>query len=165
MCRRNELVSFYKYGFHKGFYNDGDDPTKALYHIKYTDFFEPHEDVYFPFDDAHDLLCGSCHHFALSLKAVLNYDPYIIEGIDKADFHAFCKAYKNSQCYYIDARGATTSFDEFMAIARNFVTGEYIIRPIDVNDIAKWKKGFCYEDEAYAFAEAFIKEYRECYEI
>ena len=165
MCRRNNLVSFYKYGFHKGFYNDGDDPTRTLASIKYYDFFEYPDDEEFPYYSAEQLLRGSCNHFALSLKKVFDYTPYIIEGINKVSFHAFCQIYKNKKWYYVDARGITNSFDEFMSVAKEFVSSEYVIRPINDTDISEWEEASRYDDEAYAFAEAIIKKYRECYEI
>ena len=165
MSGRSELVSFGHYGQHKGFYNDGDDPKKVLSEINYTDFFDDPNDKEFPYDDASYLLCGSCNHFALSLKKIFNYNPYIIEGINKVCFHAFCQVYKHRKWYYIDARGITDSFDEFMSVAKEFVSSEYVIRPVDDTDISKWEEDSQYDDEAYAFAEAVIEKYRECYEI
>ena len=165
MNHRKEFRSFNRYEYHKGFYNDDDDPTEALSKIKYTDFFDEPEDEDFPFYCAYELLCGSCNHFALSLQKVLNYTPYIIESKKLKGFHAFCQVYKRGRWYYIDARGATTSFNEFMDIAKQFVSDEYVIRPIDDNDIAKWEEDPYYEEEAYKFAEAVIESYKECYEI
>ena len=165
MSYREELRSFNRYEYHKGFYNDGDDPTKILNEIKYTDFFDDPNDKEFPLDCAYHLLCGSCNHFAISLQRMLNYTPYIIESPKSAGFHAFCQVYKRGKWFYIDARGATTSFDEFMDIAKKFVFNEYIIRPLNDNDIAYWEEHHYYDDEAYKFAEAVIKKYKECYEI
>ena len=49
-----------------------------------------------------------------------------------------------------------------MDIAKKFVTDEYIIRPVDSNDIDEWK-GDSYSEEGCAFAEAVINKYKECY--
>lgn len=167
MDRKGDLISFSSYGWHKGFYNvdDVDDITDALLRIKYTDFFECPEDDEFPYDSAHSLLCGSCNHFAVALKNVLGYTPYIIEETDKKGFHAFCQVYKNGRLYYVDARGVTSSFDEFMVVAQEFVRGEYTIREATQDVIEEWESGSEYNDEAYAFAEAVIKEYIECYTV
>ena len=99
MDRKGDLISFSSYGWHKGFYtvDDVDDITDALLRIRYTDFFEYPEDDEFPYDSAHSLLCGSCNHFAVALKNVLGYTPYIIEETDKKGFHAFCQVYKNGK--------------------------------------------------------------------
>lgn len=162
MHNRGTLCRFNRYECHKGFYNDGN-PEDALLQIKYSDFFELPEDDEFPYDTANPLLCGSCHIFALSLKNMLSYNPYIIEGISKRGFHAFCQIRKSTEIYYVDARGITSSFDEFMDVAKTFVTDEYVIRPVNQNDISRWEQDSNYDAEAYAFAEAIITEYKECY--
>ena len=73
--------------------------------------------------------------------------------------------FKNGNWYYIDARGVTSSFDEFMSVAKRFVTDEYTIRPIIPKDIEEWEIGSEYNEEAYAFAEVIIKKYRDCYTL
>ena len=167
MDRKGDLISFSSYGWHKGFYNvdDVDDITDALLKIRYTDFFEYPDDDEFPYDSAHSLLRDSCNRFAVALKNVLGYTPYIIEETDKKGFHAFCQVYKNGRLYYVDARGVTSSFDEFMVVAREFVRGEYTIREATQDVIEEWESGSEYNDEAYAFAEVVIKEYIECYTV
>ena len=116
ITKKEDLISFKQYGWHKGFYHD-DNITESLGKIKYTDFFDYPDDDDFPYYSASSLLCGSCNHFALSLKNVFKYTPYIIEGNYSKGFHAFCQLYKAGTWYYIDARGITSSFDEFMKIA------------------------------------------------
>lgn len=164
MSNKEAICTFSRFEYHKGFYNDGD-PIKSLLDINYTDFFEFPDDDDFPYTTAYELLCGSCHHFALSLKKALNYNPYIIEGIDEKSFHAFCQIYRNGKWRYVDARGITSSFNEFMDIAKRFVGDEYIIRPVNSNDIDEWERDSNYNAEAYAFAEAVIKKFKECYTL
>lgn len=164
MTSKKELRSFSYYGWHKGFYRD-EDPENSLSSIKYTDFYDEFEDEEFPYYSAHQLLCGSCHLFAISLQKIFNYTPYLIQGNNKRGFHAFCQVFKNGNWYYVDARGVTSSFDEFMSIAKRFVTDEYTIRPIIHKDIEEWESGSEYNEEAYAFAEAIIQEYRDCYTL
>lgn len=164
MKERSEFYSMSCYGWHKGFYND-DDFEKTLFNIDYRDFGEiPEDDDMFPYDSAHQLLCGACNLFALTLQKVFNYNAYIIEQKDRRGFHAFCQIYKNKKWYYIDARGITTSFDEFMDIAKRFVSDEFIIRPVNSSDIDEWEDDDYYE-EACAFAEAVIEKYKECYTL
>ena len=164
MDRTGNLISFENFGWHKGFYNT-DDITAALCKISYTDFFEYPKDDEFPYDSAHSLLRGSCNHFAVALKNVLGYTPYIIETIDKRSFHAFCQVPRNGRLYYVDARGVTSSFDEFMVVAREFVRGEYTISQVTSEIIEVWERDSKYNEEAYAFAEAMIREYIECYAV
>lgn len=62
LTRKEELVSFSRFGWHKGFYQDAD-ITKAMCKIRYTDFFEYPDDDEFPYDSAHALLRGSLQSF------------------------------------------------------------------------------------------------------
>lgn len=163
MAERKDLISHQRYGCHKGFYNDKDF-VKTLRSIGYGDFFDYPQDDEFPYDSAEDLLRGSCNHFVLGLKNVLGYTPYIIQGNNKVSFHAFCQIYKNREWYYIDARGITTSFDEFMEVAQEFVTDSYTIRAVNEQDIEEWKADDYFE-EALSFAEAVIEKYIECYTL
>ena len=94
------MISVESYGWHKGFYNDKNF-SDSLRNIRYDDFFEYPDDLEFPYDSAHELLRGSCHHFALSLNKMLGYSAYIIEGNNKRGFHAFCQIYKNNQAFFI----------------------------------------------------------------
>ena len=162
MLSRDDMISVESYGWHKGFYNDNNF-SDSLRRISYGDFFEYPDDLEFPYDSAHELLRGSCHHFALSLNKVLGYSAYIIEGNNKRSFHAFCQIYKNNQCFYVDARGITSSFDEFMLVASEFVNDEYTIRAIESEDIEEWKNASNYHNEALVFAEAVIGKFKECY--
>lgn len=164
MSIRQEFRSFGYYGWHKGFYNDKD-ITESLISISYSDFFVEPDDDEFPYDSAYPLLHGSCHHFALSLQKLLNYNAYIIEGNNKKGFHAFCQVYRNNKWYYVDARGITSSFDEFMGVAKEFVSDEYTIRPVSDDDIREWETDSDYDKEAYEFAEAVIRKFEECYTL
>lgn len=163
MANTERMITFERYEEHKGFYNCAEG-EKALCNIMYSDFFEyPEEDDDFPYSSAHELLCGSCNHFAMSLSKIFNYNPYIIEGNNKRGFHVFCQIHKKGRWYYVDARGITSSFDEFMDVAKMFVTDEYTIRPVTSSDIEEWENYSDYNKEAYAFAEAVIKKYENCY--
>lgn len=164
MTNNKDLIYFKCYGWHKGFYND-EDITKSLCNISYTDFFEYPDDDEFPYDSAHSLLRGSCNHFAVALQKVLGYTPYIIEGKECNSFHAFCQVYRKRTWYYVDARGITSSFDEFMSVASEFVSGVYTIKEATVDVIRSLENGVNYNKEAYAFAEAVINKYRECYTL
>ncbi len=77
----------------------------------------------------------------------------------------FCQVYRCGIWYYIDARGITTCFDEFLQIAKRFVKDEFTIRRLTSDDIDKWENECDYNQEAYAFAEAVIEKYKECYKL
>lgn len=164
MIDKKEFRSFNRFGWHKGFYSD-EDPEASLSEIKYTDFYGIPEDEEFPYYSARELLCGSCNHFVVLLQKIFNYTPYIVEGRNERGFHAFCQVYKNWKWYYVDARGITSDFNEFMEIAKRFVTDEYIVRPVMPKDIEEWESDSAYNKEAYAFAEAVIEKYKEYYTL
>lgn len=164
MPQKKDLISFGRCGLHKGFYHDKD-IMKSLSHIRYTDYFEYPDDEYFPYDSAAVLLKGSCNHFAVSLHKILGYNPYIIKGKNNKGFHAFCQIYRSGIFYYVDARGITTSFDEFMTVASEFVSDEFTINPVTEKDIEEWETNSEYDEEAYAFAEEVIKEYIDYYTL
>ena len=164
MNNKEQFVSFSHYGSHKGFYRE-DDLSSALFNIHYEDFFEAPDDEDFPYYSAHELLRGSCHHFVLGLQKIFGYTPYIIEGNNNVGFHAFSQIYKNKKWFYIDARGITTSFDDFMEVAREFVSDEYTIRRLDEQEKEELIKDDMYFEEAQAFAVAVIKKYKEYYTL
>ena len=162
MSYRGEFCTNNRNEYHKGFYRD-DNPVKVLGETYYSDFFELPDDIEFPYDTARSLLCGSCHLFALSLGKAFGYTQYIIEGISGGGFHSFCQICRYKRWFYVDARGITSDFGEFMDEAKTFVSGEYIIRQVTSEDIKDWENEERYLEEALAFAEAIIQKYKECY--
>lgn len=144
MSERGKLVSFGNYEWHKGFYND-ENYTDTLIKIRYSDFFVELDNDEFPYDSAYVLLNGSCNHFAVSLGKIYGYNVYVIQQIDKKGFHAFCQIYQRGQWYYVDARGITSSFDEFIKGVRTFVGDEFTIRLMSDKDLLDTEKSFCYE--------------------
>lgn len=161
---REKLLPISVREWHKGFYND-DNYLDSLSNIRYSDFFEEPDDDEFPYYSADVLLKGSCNHFAVALREIYNYNVYVIQQTAKAGFHAFCQLYDNGQWYYIDARGITSSFDEFINGVRIFVGGEFTIRQMSSEDLENWEKDFNYNDEAYTFSKAIINKYSYCYTL
>lgn len=164
MSNKKIFCRFNNCEMHKGFYNEGN-PTNELSKIYYEHYFEYPDDEEFPCDTACTLLCGYCHLFALTLQEILGYTPYVIEGNNKKSFHAFCQAYRNGKWYYIDARGITSSFDEFLSGITTFVTDEYTIRILEDKDIEEREKDSKYDEEAKAFAKTIIETNKECYTL
>jgi len=52
-----------------------------------------------------------------------------------------------------------------MTVAGMFAPNEIIIRLITSDDVNNWETEDNYNKEAYAFAEAVISEYKECYTL
>lgn len=102
----------------------------------------------------------------MKVEEILGYEAFIIEERERPRFHAFCQAYLNGKKAYIDARGVTTSFDEFMEVAGEFVKGPFVIRRINEKDIIKWQSSSDNSHEEHlALAEKVINDNIECYKI
>ena len=166
MDPKEQFISCQQIGWHKGFYHDKN-LIDALGKVHFEDFLEVPDDDEFPYCTAHELLRGSCHIFSLGLQKVFGYTPYIIEGKNKRSFHSFCQIYNSQKhiWYYIDARGVTTSFDEFMDVAKEFVSDEYTIRQMNEEDIKELKKDDNNYEIALDFAVAVIERYKEYYTV
>ena len=166
MGLKEKFISCQHIGWHKGFYHD-ENLIDALGKVHFEDFLEVPDDDEFPYCTANQLLRGSCHIFSLALEKVFGYTPYIIEGKNQKSFHSFCQSYNPQKhiWYYIDARGVTTSFDEFMDVAREFVSDEYTIRKMNEEDIMELKKDDNYYEIALNFAVAVIEKYKEYYKV
>lgn len=153
ITKKEDLISFKQYGWHKGFYHD-DSITESLSKIKYTEFFDYPDNDDFPYDSAFNLLYGSCNHFALSLKNVFKYTPYIIEGNYNKSFHAFCQIYKTGTWYYIDARGITLLAQETkgkqISWEHTSLIGEFYLNPNTIFDGTNYSSD-ALEDSQYVF--------------
>ena len=103
----------------------------------------------------------------MKVEAILGYRAFIIEACDGKGQHVFCQATLNGKNAFIDARGVTTSFDEFMEVAAEFVKGPFVIRLIDKDDAAEWQRNSDTNshEEYLALAEAVIKANIECYKL
>lgn len=150
---------------HKGFYCDNNNCAN-LKEIDYDGHLTLIDDDEEHLTSADCLLWGSCQAFALKVEEILGYEAFIIEERERPRFHAFCQAYLNGKKAYIDARGVTTSFDEFMEVAGEFVKGPFVIRRINEKDIIKWQSSSDNSHEEHlALAEKVINDNIECYKI
>lgn len=151
--------------FHTGFYNKKD-ITKALRSIAAGDFEELREiktDEECPYTDASNFLCGSCTLFALALHNRFDYVVYEIVRKGNSLAHAFCQADYGDKKIYIDVRGITSDFTEFMTGILLPPNEEYCIQKRDTEqDILCPEK---YDDFGYAFAEAVINRNPEFYTL
>ena len=149
---------------HTGFYKSSN-VEKALSEIKYEDILDkPLKEGNITWD-AWVLLNGYCNIFAAELSKEMKYNAYIIEQTNKKGFHVFCQVYKDNNWYYIDVRGATSDFNEFINGIRLFIKSEFIIRKVTDYDIIAWEDGIEDINITREFALAMIKKYRNYYMI
>ena len=164
---RSKYCSVHRAEIHKGFYCDDNDFANLI-EIDYEGHLPQIDDGEEHLTSAGCLLRGSCQAFALKVEEILGYKPFIIESHNGKGHHVFCQAtLLNGKNAFIDARGVTTSFDEFMEVAAEFVEGPFVIRRVDKNDKAEWQRSSDTNShkEHLALAEAVIKENIECYEL
>ena len=118
--------------------------------INYSDALVEDIDSDFILDDADIFRQGVCQLFAFALNQKYGYTAYILEVGN--GFHIFCKSSDKSE--YIDVRGKTKSFEEFvygseLAYTDIDISKEYVFSDEDFN-------GEHY-DIGLAFAQAIIE--------
>lgn len=105
--------------FHTGYYNKAEnlsyDSMKQCLELTKFEGIEDNgaHEYPCPYDGAHDFLQGSCQLFSLALHKKFGYEAFEIQG--KNGVYYFCRSTHNGQPIYIDIRGATTDFNEFLA--------------------------------------------------
>lgn len=163
---RSKYCSVHRTEIHKGFYCDDNDFANLLEidfdgHLNQIDDGEEH------LTSAECLLRGSCQAFALKVEEILGYKAFIIRECGGKGHHVFCQATIDGKNAFIDARGVTTSFDEFMEVAAEFVQGPFEIRRVNENDIAEWQRNSDTNshEEHLALAKEVINANIDCYEL
>ena len=68
-----------------------------------------------PYDNAVDLLHGSCNLFATVLNQLYDYDVFEIIDVDGKTVHWYASKHYKGVNIYIDVRGATSDFDKFIS--------------------------------------------------
>lgn len=149
---------------HKGFYCDDDGKFRGLEKYPYI-IDSPEIDEDLAGLTAACYLKGSCNIFALALESVFQYPLFVIENdIDGKSFHAFCQVLLNDDFSFIDARGVTTSFDEFLLVAREFIDREFIVRCVSDADRESWAQDDDF-NSVFQSMISFIKDNRSYYSL
>ena len=151
--------------FHKGFYNLGLDYLQnGLIAIKnpWCNFEDDEDDMPgFVYAYADVFWMGSCQLFSLALHRELGLDAYELRGEDDRLIHAFCKSSFRGIPSYVDVRGETTDFSEFLFRLVIYNKEKVCCVPQDVdNDFLTLTND---EKEGYKFALDIIKCYRGYY--
>lgn len=104
--------------FRKGFYlNDPEDMQTALLNLRNDKWnFQDHENDLpgHAYENADAFLHGSCWLFSLVLHEKTNMDALELRGADNRLIHAFCIFPFGDATAFVDVRGITTDFDEFI---------------------------------------------------
>ena len=116
----------------------------------------------FPYTTAYDFLMGSCHLFALALYRKFGYKICEIRDSHNNLTHSFCVVKNDLQTFFIDVRGATIDFKEFISYFSTTITTRDI-HPLGTQDEVQLKDKW--DIIGLQFANAIIEKYPECYTI
>lgn len=150
------------YNMHNGFYIMQKENIKSelekICNPFLTEELENADCVYY---DAYIFLKGICHIFAFALHEIFGYEIYEVRSNDNGTNHWFCQSYYQGKKIYIDVRGATTDYEEFLEEFQPLMGKKPIINlyeninPLDFKD--EW------EDNGIKFAKDIILKYYEYY--
>lgn len=144
--------------YHKGFYAcEGESICQRLRNIEYEKLMGHDASEECGVYDAYDFLQGACNVFAYVLQEVFCYDVFAIKEGEKL-IHMFCKTEYQGKRVYVDVRGATTSYDEFI---RGFEKHREEKPTKQNTKMEKWDKA---DIERYEFAKSIIRRFMEYYE-
>lgn len=102
-------------GYHSGKNETYDKISKRLAEILNPQFVDDEDDSseeHNEYSNASVFIQGSCQLFSLALHEEFGFEAYEIHI--GGSFHCFCQSNYNGTRVYIDVRGATTDFREFL---------------------------------------------------
>lgn len=118
------------------------------------------DDEEFIYDNAEIFLNGSCQLFSYALMEKFGYAPYKIK--DRDHVHYFCQASYQKKRVYVDVRGMTTDFGEFLQSSCISDDEAIIITPQEISDEELFE---IKQDKIWGlpFAKAIIERDTTCY--
>lgn len=123
---------------------------------------EEWENLNHPYQHLSIFLHGSCQLFALALNKKYGYPVYeILQNGEMV--HSFCIMPYLRQKMYIDIRGATSDFEDFMRGVCIIDGKEYSLRLRNIQEDERLNNEW--DDIGYAFARAIIEKFSEYYEL
>ena len=112
----NKTSKSYNNHFHKGFYENDVESIKTqlgkIKSINSAEIFKNGDCVYY---EANIFLHGICHIFAYVLHQKFGYDILEVKNKSGSMIHWCCITKHNGRKLYIDVRGMTTDYDEFLS--------------------------------------------------
>ena len=145
---------------HKGFYaNNNQDIISQLHKIKSSnpEITEEGIEVYY---DAEYFLHGLCHIFAYALHKKFNYDIYELRSEADSIIHWYCIYEYNGNTVYIDVRGITTNYEEFLSEFKSYnnIKNNKVLNLTEYD--YEWK-----EKKQIEFANEIITKYTDYYAL
>jgi hypothetical protein len=115
-----------------------------------------------PYDDAYTFLHGSCDLFACALHKQFGYEICEIENKNNKAIHWFCQSKYNGNTIYIDVRGATTDFGEFISEFEGLISENDSMTCKNIEDADLHNEWVI---TGFLFAYAVINEHPEYYKF
>lgn len=160
-----------KGNFHTGYYckvsRERWDINEFLKEAQNPQFVDPEDDssdFHNVYGDASIFIQGACHLFSLALHQEFDYDAFEIRK--GTPCHFFCRATYQGAPIYIDVRGATTSWEEFLSgTFADFHDYDEIV-PQNIKETAKLDDpDDLYTEDGLAFAKYLLHKNPEYYNI
>lgn len=114
------------------------------------------------YSDATIFLQGSCQLFAYALNEYFDYD--IVEIRQAKGNHYYCQTSTNGVTTYIDVRGMTTNWEDFI-IGIKYIKEEAYILVEHSKDELKAELQEAGASFGYDFAKYILSNYSHCYRI
>ena len=152
--------------FHNGHYLSGnvDQSLKNVRNSKYSEIRCDDEDaVDYQYETADIFLHGSCQLFSLALYKRFGYEAFKITW-EGRHIHYFCMIDVCRTKIFIDVRGMTTDFNEFVStFCPGLLHSPYSIEPQNIAE----DEGLSAEGDVtgYAFANEIIERYTHFYSL
>ena len=158
---------YFHTGYHTGVaetYRDMDKCLSKISNPQFVDLEDDSSEFHNVYEDASIFLQGSCQLFSLALHKEFGYDAFEIRK--GTSCHFFCQATYQGAPVYIDVRGATTSWEEFLSgTCADFHDHDEII-PQDIEETKKLNDpDDLYVKDGFTFAKHLIHEHPEYYDI
>jgi hypothetical protein len=147
-----------------GFYTDLDE-LREEYDCSDFGFLE--NEIQYKGLTPHDFLHGYCFEFARYLNLLYHYPIECIYAEDDSLIHAYCVIEKNNKSLFIDIRGCTDDWDEFIDDFADFMTyydepNYYIEKPKNIPPLCK--EDNVYLKDVFAAAKCFHDENNDFYD-
>lgn len=160
-----EHVKWYEFKqgfFHTGYYVGGES-VKKLEQVDNPEWnFEDSDDAKpgFDYESANVFVKGSCNIFAIALAKNTHIKTFNWFGSNDGLVHAFGMTTYKGMDAYVDVRGATTDFEEFI---QPFSSIGESFNPIPQNVMDEYIEMNESDRFGYRFAERLICEHRDYY--
>lgn len=110
---------------------------------------------------ANDMLHGFCDIFAEILAKEFNPDYKVYSLLSSSDgylVHCYCMFFDNDKKYYVDIRGITDDFEEFISEFSDFIETEDEQELLNAELIVPWNFNLAKQNRDYMMGTTFEKE-------